>query len=61
MRLNQFVQDYEPYVVVSQKAWQEPDGVLKLDWNEATVSPSPKVSKACTGRFRLAALIGTQT
>jgi len=37
----------KPYKVCSHKAWEvDPCSVLKLDWNEATISPSPKVFEA---------------
>ena len=40
----------KPYKVASHKIWSVPagerSGILKLDWNEATVPPSPKVRQA---------------
>ena len=40
----------KPYKVASHKIWAVPAGersrILKLDWNEATVPPSPKVKEA---------------
>ena len=40
----------KPYKVASHKIWSVPAGersqILKLDWNEATVPPSPKVREA---------------
>ena len=40
----------KPYKLSTQKAWLEKDksSVLKLDWNESTISPSPKVISALT-------------
>ena len=36
------------YVVSTHKAWEvsSKSDVLKLDWNESTISPSPKVRSA---------------
>ena len=35
-----------PYKVSSHRAWElEHKNILKLDWNEATIPPSPKVNK----------------
>lgn len=48
MFTNKYVKVLKPYPVVSHRAWElvaEKD-VLKLDWNELTVSPSPKVKEA---------------
>ena len=45
---NQNLKNINSYKVSSPKAWNfvnDPE-VLKLDWNESTVSPSPKVFKA---------------
>jgi len=46
--LNNFVRELEPYRVASHKAWEQSCSaqVLKLDWNEATVPPSPRVKAA---------------
>ncbi|MEY8251579.1 MAG: histidinol-phosphate transaminase, partial [Colwellia sp.] len=40
-----YINNIKPYKVVSHKAWEfgKSDDVLKLDWNEATIPPSPKV------------------
>lgn len=42
--------DLKPYKVASHKIWSVPaeerSRILKLDWNEATVPPSPKVKQA---------------
>lgn len=44
---NKYLRNLKPYNVASHKIWtidpEERKSVLKLDWNEATVSPSPKV------------------
>ncbi|MCY3973396.1 MAG: histidinol-phosphate transaminase [Candidatus Dadabacteria bacterium] len=44
---NKHIKKLRPYKAVPHKAWDigNTDGVLKLDWNEATVLPSPKVRK----------------
>ena len=45
MLSNKYIKKLRPYNVVSHKAWESSDKkeVLKLDWNEATILPSPKV------------------
>ncbi len=45
---NRFVQNLAPYKVSSHEAWSlgGDKDVLKLDWNESTQSPSPKVMDA---------------
>lgn len=44
---NKYLRNLKPYKLASHKIWsvtpEERDRILKLDWNEATVSPSPKV------------------
>ena len=47
MFYNKYVQKLKPYSLVSHKAWELKDtkNVLKLDWNEATIQPSPKVKE----------------
>ncbi len=46
---NKHILDLQPYKVASHKIWEvassERAEVLKLDWNEATVPPSPMVQK----------------
>lgn len=45
--INKYVKRTEPYPLVSHQAWEKGnEGSLKLDWNEATVQPSPKVKEA---------------
>jgi histidinol-phosphate aminotransferase len=48
MFANKYVKVLKPYPLVSHKAWELPDNedVLKLDWNEATIPPSPKVKES---------------
>lgn len=48
MFFNNFINNLKSYTVSSHKAWQVEDKskVLKLDWNESTISPTPKVKKA---------------
>lgn len=45
--MNRFLMDLKPYKSISQEVWEKApetwDKVLKLDWNEATVEPSPRV------------------
>jgi histidinol-phosphate aminotransferase len=45
---NKYVKALKPYKLVSHEAWdfQEDKRVLKLDWNEATIPPSPQVAKS---------------
>jgi histidinol-phosphate aminotransferase len=47
MFVNKYVKNLKPYSLVSHKAWEieDKEKVLKLDWNEATISPSPKVKQ----------------
>ncbi|MCC4786895.1 pyridoxal phosphate-dependent aminotransferase [Vibrio splendidus] len=45
--VNKYVKRTEPYPIVSHEAWEDKSNdVLKMDWNEATIPPSPKVNKA---------------
>ena len=47
--INKYLRNFKPYKVASHKVWQvdpnERKDILKLDWNEATVQPSPKVKE----------------
>ncbi len=47
LHVNKYLQNIKPYKVVPHKIWDiDPDkrnNVLKLDWNEATIPPSPAV------------------
>lgn len=44
---NQFLKNIIPYKLSSHKAWNiQESSTLKLDWNEATIPPSPKVISA---------------
>lgn len=47
--LNKYLRNLSPYKVASHKVWdvsaEERAGMLKLDWNEATIPPSPLVKK----------------
>jgi len=47
MFANKYVEKLKPYPVVSHKAWslENTIDVLKLDWNEATIPPTPKVKE----------------
>ena len=49
IKVNKSVLESKPYKLSTQKAWLEKDksSVLKLDWNESTIS-SPKVISALT-------------
>lgn len=55
---NLSIKQLVPYKVVSHKAWEivniEP--VLKLDWNEATISPSPLVIERIAETLRSSSL-----
>ena len=48
--VNKYLRNLQPYKVASHKIWEvgysEQSKVLKLDWNEATIPPSPNVKKA---------------
>lgn len=48
MFFNKFVNLLKPYKVASHKAWERSheSDVLKLDWNESTIPPSPYVADA---------------
>lgn len=45
--INKYLRNFKPYKVASHKVWQvnqdERNKILKLDWNEATIEPSPLV------------------
>ena len=47
--LNPFVEQLKPYQVASHKVWEvseeERNDLLKLDWNEGSIPPSPKVKE----------------
>lgn len=45
---NDHIKKISPYKLASHKIWEglDKDDVLKLDWNEATIKPSPEVRKA---------------
>ncbi len=47
MFANKYIKVLKPYPLVSHRAWelQGNEDVLKLDWNEATVPPSPQVKE----------------
>lgn len=44
---NKYLRNLKPYKLASHKVWsvtpEERNTILKLDWNEATIPPSPKV------------------
>lgn len=56
--INKYLRNFKPYKVASHKIWQvspnQREKILKLDWNEATIQPSPVVNT------RLCKLMGTQ-
>ena len=54
IKVNKSVLKSKPYKLSTQKAWLEKDksSVLKLDWNESTISPSPKVISALTNLIK---------
>lgn len=47
--INKYLRNFEPYKLASHKIWtageEERKTILKLDWNEAAIPPSPKVSQ----------------
>ncbi len=47
--INKYLRNLAPYKVASHKVWEvdkeERRSMLKLDWNEATIPPSPHVKK----------------
>lgn len=49
LHVNKYLQNINPYKVVSHKIWdvehQHRSKILKLDWNEATIPPSPRVKE----------------
>ena len=54
--VNKYLRNLAPYKVASHKVWEVDDNerrqILKLDWNEATLSPSPKVKEALKNRHQ---------
>ena len=49
-KINAFIKNLNPYRVASHKVWEVDAAargeMLKLDWNEATIAPSPGVQEA---------------
>lgn len=47
--INKYLRNFTPYQVASHKIWtvsaESRKEILKLDWNEATIPPSPKVAE----------------
>lgn len=47
---NKYLRNLKPYKLASHKIWsvspEERNNILKLDWNEATLPPSPKVRES---------------
>ncbi len=47
--INKYLRNLAPYKVASHKVWEVSDekrkSILKLDWNEATMPPSPRVKE----------------
>ena len=47
---NKYLRNLKPYKLASHKIWsvnpEDRKNILKLDWNEATIPPSPKVREA---------------
>ena len=45
--VNKYLRNFTPYKLASHKIWTvdkfQREKILKLDWNEATIPPSPKV------------------
>ena len=43
---NKYIAKLKPYKLASHKVWElNDDEILKLDWNEATIQPSPRVKE----------------
>ncbi len=55
--INKYLRNFKPYNVASHKIWKvdpkDRKNILKLDWNEGTISPAPQVTE------RLKKLIST--
>lgn len=47
--INKYLRNFKPYKVASHKVWQfakaQRTNILELDWNEATIQPSPIVTQ----------------
>lgn len=47
--INKYLRNFKPYKLASHKIWdaskEERSNILKLDWNEATIAPSPLVKE----------------
>ena len=47
--INKYLRNLSPYKVASHKIWEVPSDerkeMLKLDWNEATIPPTPLVNE----------------
>ena len=58
IKVNKSVAQSKPYKLVTQKAWAEKNKkeVLKLDWNESTLAPSPHVIDALKDAINSASL-----
>ena len=50
--VNKYLRNFKPYKLASHKVWtvspKERKDILKLDWNESTISPSPLVKERLT-------------
>lgn len=48
MQPNNNIQNLKPYLSIPHKIWNldSKNDILKLDWNESTINPSPKVIKS---------------
>ncbi|MCD7956958.1 MAG: histidinol-phosphate aminotransferase family protein [Lachnospiraceae bacterium] len=48
--INKYLRNFKPYKLASHKVWvvdqEHRNKILKLDWNEATIEPSPKVKES---------------
>ena len=51
--INKYLRNFKPYRVASHKVWQvsaeKRKEILKLDWNESTIQPSPIVAESLRG------------
>ena len=48
MTINKFIENLKPYIPIPHKIWEQDNQreILKIDWNESTIAPSPKVINA---------------
>ena len=54
--VNNYLENIPPYKTVPHKIWDEEnkDSILKLDWNESVIQPTPKVNQAIENMLKKA-------